>query len=157
MTQAKDTKLAAQTPAPQARMGNGKALKHQVYSQSKNVLRRRSRRVAYRVRRPREVYPWLAHEKNTPTLHTWATIVVLLDDMGAALVHLGAWSREDGEDLVPRRLLNEFSRLAAQKTQLEDRLGINYAARRSFALDGLDGIGDLASQMQTAKRERGVG
>ena len=125
--------------SPQARPQNQNAAKHQVYSRSPNVLRLRSRRVSSRVRQARKRYWWLNDDKNLPTLKTWATLVVLTEDMGAALVRLGAWSRVQGEDLIPRRLLTDYSRLVSQKTQLEDRLGITYSSRRAFALDGMDG------------------
>ena len=151
-TGTKPKQLAAQTAlSGQARPGNQNAAKHDAYSKDRKVLQLRSRRVTYRVNLAQKTYWWLKDEKNLPTLRTWATLAVLCEDMGNVLVNLGSWSRVQGEDLIPRRLLTDFSRLVGQKTQLEDRLGITYSSRRAFALDGLDGYGDLAEQMQKAR------
>lgn len=135
---------------------NGNALRHGVYSRVQNAALRKSGRVRYRVAKAKRTFPWLADDMNRTDLRDWAVLDVLTDDVGALLVNLGAWSEVEGKDLNPRRLLKDFDRLLGRKLAIEDRLGMNYAARRSFGLGG--GIGrprGLAEQV-AAEESNGV-
>lgn len=120
-------------------VGNQSSAKHSLYSNAPPVVIRRSRRAQQRVRTARKDYPWLDDKRWIPTLKRWAYLSLIFEDMAAHIAEVGWWSEMKDQDMTPRRMLPELRGMNSEIVKLEDRLGINYAAARAFALDKHNG------------------
>lgn len=90
--------------------GNQNAARHGLYTNDRNALRLRTRAVRRLVDKAYQVASWLT-ETDLLTVRAWAEVVKLKAIAFVALEREGIY-RVDGEDLVGRRMLEEYRRLS---------------------------------------------
>ena len=152
MSEAEDTQLDAQTAlVPNARPGNQSAVKEGFYTRDRYALKLRARAVRRVVNKAYQICPWLT-ATDRPTVQGWAETVKLKAIAFVALEKLGIY-RVQGEDLVGRRMLDEYRRLSQLELAYAKERGFTPASRAAMRVDVLEGD-DLAAK--AAKLRNGV-
>ena len=148
----KEKELEAQTSIPsQARPQNQNARSHGLYTQDRYALKLRARAVRRLVNKAYELCPWLTPTDRV-TVQTWAEVVKLKSICFVALEKTGVY-RADGDDLVGKKLLDEYRRLSQLELSYAKELGLTPVSRINLGVDVAKGryFGDLAEQMQEAR------
>ena len=124
--------------------GNQNALDHGLYTRDKNALKLRARSVRRLVNKAYELCPWLT-PTDRATVQTWAEVVKLKSICFVALEKTGVY-RVDGDDLVGRRLLDEYRRLSTLELRFAGELGLTPVSRVNLGVGAAMGqyYGDLA-------------
>ena len=152
MSEAEDAQLDAQTAlSPNARPGNHNAVKEGFYARDKHALKLRARAVRRLVENAYRVSPWLT-DTDRPSVRAWAEVVKLKAIAFVALEKLGIY-RVQGDDLVGRRMLDEYRRLSQLELAYAKELGFTPASRAAMRVDVLEGDGLAA---KAAKLRKGV-
>ena len=145
----KDTgETAIQETKRSSMLGNQNAAVHGLYTRDKDALKLRARSVRRLVNKAYQLCPWLT-PTDRPVTQSWAETVKLKAICFTVLEKLGAY-RADGDDLAPRRLLNEYRLLSQLELTYAKELGLTPQSRMSLGIKALEG-GDLAAQMQAMK------
>ncbi len=84
-----------------------------------------------------QICPWLT-ATDRPTVQGWAETVKLNAIAFVALEKLGIY-RVQGEDLVGRRMLDEYRRLSQLELAYAKELGFTPASRAAMRVDVLEG------------------
>ncbi|MCH8205636.1 MAG: hypothetical protein IH956_01370 [Chloroflexi bacterium] len=122
---------------------NDNAQKHGLYTRDKDSLKLRARAVRRLVAKAYELCPWLT-ATDRPTVQAWAEIVKLKSVCFMALERSNPYRLVDG-DLVGRRLLQDYGRLAGLELAYAKELGLTPQSRVSLGIDLAKGL-DLAAE-----------
>ncbi len=144
MSKAEDAQLDAQTAlVPNSRPGNQSAVKEGFYTRDRYALKLRARAVRRMVNNAYRICHWLT-ATDRPTVQGWAETVKLKAIAFVALEKQGIY-RLQGDDLVGRRMLDEYRRLAQLELAYAKELGFTPASRAAMRIDVLQGD-DLAAK-----------
>lgn len=123
--------------APHGGHRNQNATTNGLYSRDRYALKLRGRAVRRLVDKAYQVCPWLT-PTDRPTVQGWAEVCKLKAIAFVALEKQGIY-RVDGDDLVGRRMLDDYRRLSQLELAYSRELGFTPVSRAALRVDALAG------------------